>query len=57
LALESRIDGLALACLDMYAKCRETLYGIKVEELKKQQHMLLRRAQLIVGIGEGGPAE
>lgn len=57
LALESRIDGLALACLDMYAKCRETLYGIKVEELRKQQHMLLRRAQLIVGIGEGGPAE
>jgi hypothetical protein len=57
LAVESRIDGLALAGLDIYAKCRESIHAIKVEELHKHQRLLLRRAQLIVGIGEGEPAD
>jgi len=56
-ALESRIDGLALASLDLYAKCREKLYEIKLAELKREHMQLLKRAQLIVGIGEGEPAE
>uniref|UniRef100_A0A7C3W8J8 RsbT co-antagonist protein RsbRD N-terminal domain-containing protein n=1 Tax=Fundidesulfovibrio putealis TaxID=270496 RepID=A0A7C3W8J8_9BACT len=56
IALESRIDGLALASLDLYAKCREKLFEIKVAELKREQVQLLKRAQLIVGIGEGEPA-
>lgn len=56
-ALESRIDGLALASLDLYAKCREKLFEIKVAELKREYTQLLKRAQLIVGIGDGEPAE
>jgi len=56
-ALESRIDGLALASLDMYAKCREKLHEIKYKDLERSQVQLLKRAQLIVGIGEGEPAE
>ena len=56
-ALESRIDGLALASLDLYAKCREKLHEIKLQELKREHMQLLKRAQLIVGIGDGEPAE
>ncbi len=57
LALETRIDGFALACLDIYGQCKEKLYAIKVKEIQDQQYLLLKRAQLIVGVGEGEPAE
>ena len=57
MALESRIDGLALACLDLYAKCREKLYEIRLGDIKREYVQLLKRAQLIVGIGSGEPAE
>jgi len=56
-ALESRIDGLALASLDLYTKCREKLFEIKLQDLRREQVQLLKRAQLIVGIGEGEPAK
>ena len=56
-ALESRIDGLALASLDLYAKCREKFHEIKFQELKREHMQLLKRAQLIVGIGEGEPTD
>jgi len=55
-ALESRIDGLALASLDLYSKCREKLWEIRLEDLRREQVQLLKRAQLIVDIGEGEPA-
>lgn len=55
-ALESRIDGLALASLDLYAKCREKIHEIKYQDLRREQVQLLKRAQLIVGVGEGEPA-
>lgn len=55
-AMESRIDGLALASLDLYAKCREKLHEIKYNDLERSQVQLLKRAQLIVGIGEGESA-
>jgi len=57
LAMETRIDGLALATLDIYAKCREKLHEIKYKDLERSQVQLLKRAQLIVGIGEGEPAK
>jgi len=56
-AMESRIDGLALASLDLYTKCREKLHEIKYRDLERSQVQLLKRAQLIVGIGEGEPAK
>jgi len=55
-ALESRIDGLALASLDLYAKCREKLYEIRLGDLRREYTQLLKRAQLVVGVGEGEPA-
>ncbi|GFK94103.1 hypothetical protein NNJEOMEG_01942 [Fundidesulfovibrio magnetotacticus] len=55
-ALESRIDGLALASLDLYSKCREKLNEIKLNDLRREQVQLLKRARLIVDFGEGEPA-
>ena len=34
-ALESRIDALALLGFDVYMQCRETLFGIRVSEVKR----------------------
>lgn len=34
--LESRIDGLALLSFDIYMKCREKIYELRVNELKKR---------------------
>ena len=56
LAFESRIDGLALVALDLFAKCRERFHDIKLSDLRREYTQLLKRAQLIVGVGEGGPA-
>jgi len=55
-ALESRIDGLALACLDLYAKCREKLYEIRLGDLKREYTQLLKRAQIVVGVSGEEPA-
>ncbi|GAB6036898.1 RsbRD N-terminal domain-containing protein [Fundidesulfovibrio butyratiphilus] len=57
LAVESFIDGLVLTCLDLYTACREKLNEIRVRELEKHQHLLLKHARLIVGVGEEEPAE
>jgi hypothetical protein len=43
---ESRIDGLALLCFDIYMKRREKLYEVQVNEVKSRASGLLRRACL-----------
>lgn len=57
LAVESFLDGLVLTCLDLYCACREKLNEIRVRELEKNQHLLLKHARLIVGVGEEEPTE
>jgi hypothetical protein len=47
LVLESRIDELALAAFDIYMKCRERIYEIKVNETRNQVSRLLKKAGLI----------
>ncbi|HUU40131.1 MAG TPA: RsbRD N-terminal domain-containing protein [Desulfatiglandales bacterium] len=47
LDLESRIDGLALMCFDIYAARREKLYKIKENEAKNRVNGLLKMAGLI----------
>jgi hypothetical protein len=63
LAMESKIDSLALLSLDIYAKCREKLYEMRIKEVKNIQKRLLERANIICGYsdsdsqaGEGGSA-
>ena len=47
LAFESKIDAVALLAFDIYMKCREKLYEIRVNETKTQVSRLLQRANLI----------
>jgi hypothetical protein len=49
---ESRIDDLALLTFDIYMKCREKIYEIRVNEIKNQVYRLLQRANLIAEIPE-----
>ncbi|MDP2278775.1 MAG: RsbRD N-terminal domain-containing protein [Nitrospirota bacterium] len=47
LALESEIDGLALSAFDIYMKCREKIYDIKANDVKRSTFRLLQMANLI----------
>ena len=44
---ESRIDGLALLCFDVYMKRQEKLYEIRVREAKNRVSGLMRKAGLL----------
>ena len=50
LALESRIDDLALACFDNYMKSREKIYELKANEINERAYMLLKRANILCEI-------
>ena len=41
-ALEARIDELALLAFDLFVKCREQVYELKVNEIKRRSFMLER---------------
>jgi len=45
--LESRVDVLGLMALDIYCKCREALYEIRINQVKSQYDRLLKRANII----------
>lgn len=47
LSLESTIDKLALSSFDIYMKCREKIYDIKANEVKRSTFRLLQMANLI----------
>lgn len=46
-ALDISIDNLALSSFDIYVKCREKIYEIKAEEVKRMTFRLLQRANLV----------
>jgi hypothetical protein len=47
LALESRVDEMALRGFDLYMKCRERIYEIRAKEAKNQVSRLLQKAGLL----------
>jgi hypothetical protein len=49
---ERRIDELGLLSLDIYMKCREKLYELRVSEVKNRVGRLLERANMLCGIPE-----
>ena len=59
LVLESAIDNLALLSFDIYMKCREQVYELKANEVKRMTYSLLKKANLIFDIEEQetAPAE
>jgi hypothetical protein len=50
--LERKIDVLGLMSLDIYMKCREKLYELRVKEVKNRVGRLIERANMMCGIPE-----
>jgi len=50
LRFESKIDDLALFAFNIYVKCREQLYELKTDELKRMTYTLLKKANLMYEI-------
>lgn len=50
LRFESKIDDLALLAFDIYVKCREQIYELKTDELKRMTYTLLKKANLMYEI-------
>jgi len=53
--LESRIDVLGLISLDIYCKCREKLFQIRIDQINTQYSRLLKRAGLVCEIAPETP--
>jgi len=51
-AFESKIDGLALRCFDIYNQCREKIFEIRVNEVRNESSRLLKMAGLVYEIPE-----
>ncbi len=59
-ALEARIDAVALYAFDSFMKCREKIYEVKTNETRNMTYRLLQKAQMICEVpGEepAGPGE
>jgi hypothetical protein len=54
LLLESRIDELGLLGFDIYMKCREKLYEIRANEMRRRTDRLLRKTDLFHELPEQG---
>ena len=53
--IESRIDEIALLAFNIYMKCKEQIYDIRVNEVRNMSFRLLKRANLIADIGDLEP--
>jgi hypothetical protein len=53
-AFESRIDGLALLCFDIYTACRQKISDIRVDEVRRRSSKLLKMAGLLYEVPEEG---
>lgn len=53
--LESRIDVLALISLDIYCKCREKLFQLRIDQINTQYSRLLKRAGLVCDFSQETP--
>ena len=50
LRFEARVDNLAMMSFDIYSKSREEIFRLRVEEVKRSQSSLLRKAGMIADV-------
>lgn len=50
LRFEAKLDNLAMMSFDIYSKSREQLFAMRVDEVKRSQRTLLRRAGMIADV-------
>jgi GTPase SAR1 family protein len=53
-AFEAQIDQLILLSFDIYMKCRERIYELKTDDVRRMTFRLLQKANLICEIQEEG---
>jgi len=50
LRFEAKVDNLAMMSFDIYSKGREQIYRLRVDEVKRAQSNLLRRAGMVADV-------
>ncbi len=50
LRFEAKVDNLAMMAFDIYSKDREQIYRLRVDEVKRLQSQLLKRAGMIADV-------
>ena len=50
---DRKVDALALSAFDVYMRCRENLFEVRMTEVKNRTHRLLKRAEIISEPGAG----
>jgi hypothetical protein len=46
---DRKVEDMGLLAFDVYTHCRENLFEIKIEEMKRNTRRLLARAQMVIG--------
>ena len=54
-AFEGRVDRMVLLAFDVYSRCRQELYDLRVKEVSRRTERLVRRAGLVAEDPEGVP--
>ncbi|QGY39801.1 hypothetical protein GM415_06585 [Pseudodesulfovibrio cashew] len=57
LRFEARVDNLAMMSFDIYSKGREEIYRMRVDEVKRSQSNLLRKAGMIADVTADSSAD
>jgi hypothetical protein len=57
LEFDAKVDGLALFAFDVYSRCREQLFDVRIREVKDRTHRLLKRAQIIADVPPEEPQD
>ena len=50
LRFEAKVDNLAMMSFDIYTKSREIIYRLRVDEVKRSQSSLLRKAGMVADV-------
>lgn len=50
LRFEAKVDNMVLLAIDIFSKNREQIFQLRVDELKRSQHTLLKKARMIVDV-------
>jgi hypothetical protein len=57
IAFEEQIDQLILLSFDIYMKCREKIYELKTDDVRRMAFRLLKRANIVCDLQEEGSSQ
>jgi hypothetical protein len=57
IAFEAQIDQLILLSFDIYMKCREKIYELKTDDVRRMAFRLLKRANIVCDLQEEGSSQ